>query len=157
MADLNAALDFSPTNSSILMERIDLLLEIGEPDEVIAAFTDLIDALEADEEVWKRNTFDLFIAYKERGARYEAQGQEENAIDDYTTALALGTDFQFLYSIRLLYEQRADIYETTGRYAEAIADYSHLAAQEDSSTIDYHFAMVRLYAKLDDIDSAEPF
>ncbi|MEZ4615548.1 MAG: hypothetical protein R2867_08545 [Caldilineaceae bacterium] len=27
-------------------------------------------------------------------------------------------------------------------------------AAEDSSTIDYHFAMVRLYAKLDDIDSA---
>ncbi|MEZ4615549.1 MAG: hypothetical protein R2867_08550 [Caldilineaceae bacterium] len=120
MADLNAALDFSQQIHQFSWSGSNpATRELVNPiDKVIAAFTDLIDALEADEEVWKRNTFDKnFIAYKERGARYGLQGKEENAIDDYTTALALGTDFQFLYSIRLLYERRADIYETTGRYA----------------------------------------
>lgn len=56
--------------------------------------------------------------YANRGAVYALQNAWQRALDDFTQALNLNTEFARAY------ESRAGVYEKLGQYEQAIADYS---------------------------------
>ena len=87
LADVNLALLIDPSNMPALKMRARLLQALMIRTRPIAAFTDLINALEGSAEA--DGASDLYDAYSTRAGLYAEQGLTEEAIADYTSAIEL--------------------------------------------------------------------
>lgn len=74
--------------------------------------------------------------YYNRGNTFFDEGKYQQAIDDYTQALALST----VYMFKDIYSNRGSAFAKMGRYSEAVADFSASLAIKKNHEVLYHRA-----------------
>ena len=86
-------------------------------------------------------TANLAVDYFNRGVTYGRKGLHQEAIADYTKAIALNPDFA------IAYDNRAFHYDSKGHYDEAIADYTKAIALKPDYALRLCWARLRLRQK----------
>jgi serine/threonine protein kinase/tetratricopeptide (TPR) repeat protein len=114
--DYNEAIHLDPKDIAAYLGRGSARRDKGEHDEAIADYTEAI-----------RLNPRILFAYVLRGESYEMKGDYDRAVADYTEAIRLISQFNLLFSGRVLagpYLFRGNIFKYKKEYNKAIADFN---------------------------------
>ncbi len=135
---INKAIEMDSTETEYLATRGDLLYDMGRPHEGIKDYTLYIE-----------QNKDIHYGYYRRGFMRDNLHEVDDAIDDYSTAIALQPDYAYSYL------GRADMHMLKGDTARAMADYRRVT-ELDTVPVEGSCAHYALLA-LDRTDEALDF
>ena len=126
LSNIDISLKTDSANSDYIMEKAEILYELGRVDEAIAEMGKYISL---------DRTF--FYGYYRRGFFKDNTADYDGAIEDYTIAIALEPTYAYAYL------GRADMYKAKGKEELAIADYKKVIELDtvpaDGSCAQYAF------------------
>ena len=135
--DYNEAIQLEPNAVSSLLNRSQIYIQRRDYDRAIA---DVNRAFEGG-----LSDYGKRVGYRERGQAYQAKGDNDRAIVDYTNSLQLDADNYATLTLR------GNAYFANGDLDRAIADYDHVIALYPKYATGYYNRCVG-YSKKGDLD-----